>query len=63
MCYNHASFSLLEAAMAEHKGESWLELCELAAQEQDPKKLISLLQEIDQLLAAEDQCRKERGVA
>jgi hypothetical protein len=48
--------------MAEHKNESWLELCELAAQEQDPNKLIVLLQEIDQLLAAEDQCRKERAV-
>jgi hypothetical protein len=30
--------------------ERWQELCELAAQEQDPQKLIDLIKEIDRLL-------------
>ena len=30
--------------------ERWQELCELAAQEQDPQKLIDLMQEIERLL-------------
>jgi hypothetical protein len=30
--------------------ERWKELCELAAKEQDPKKLIELMKEIDNLL-------------
>jgi hypothetical protein len=38
------------------KNESWMELCELAAQEKDPKKLMALIGEIDRLLEAEHQC-------
>jgi len=30
--------------------ERWQELCELAAQEQDPQKLIDLMKEIERLL-------------
>ena len=30
--------------------ERWEELCELAAKEQDPKKLMDLMQEINRLL-------------
>jgi hypothetical protein len=41
--------------MAEHNKESWLELCELASREQDPKKLMALIAEIDRLLAAKDE--------
>jgi hypothetical protein len=37
------------------KRESWMELCELAAQEKDPKKLMALIGEIDRLLEAKDQ--------
>jgi len=33
-----------------------MELCELAAQEKDPKKLIALIGEIDRLLEAKRQC-------
>jgi hypothetical protein len=33
--------------------ESWLELCELAAKEQDPDKLLSLTREINRLLEEE----------
>jgi hypothetical protein len=37
------------------KKEEWLELCEQAANEQDPKKLMALIAEIDRLLAAKQQ--------
>ena len=37
------------------KNESWMELCELAAQEKDPKKLIALIGEIDRLLESKEQ--------
>lgn len=30
--------------------ERWLELCEQASKEQDPKKLMELVEEIDRLL-------------
>jgi len=33
-----------------------MELCELAAQEKDPKKLMALIGEIDRLLEAKHQC-------
>ena len=39
--------------------ERWLELAELAANEQDPKKLMALISEINQLLA-EKQARLDR---
>jgi hypothetical protein len=35
--------------------ESWMELCELAAQEKDPTKLMALIGEIDRLLEAKQQ--------
>ena len=38
------------------KKESWMELCELAAQETDPKKFMALIAEIDRLLEAKHQC-------
>ena len=38
------------------KKESWMELCELAAQEKDSKKLMALIGEIDRLLEAKQQC-------
>jgi hypothetical protein len=37
------------------KRESWMELCELAAQEKDPTKLIALIAEIDRLLESKEQ--------
>jgi hypothetical protein len=37
------------------KNESWMELCELAAQEKDPTKLVALIGEIDRLLEAKQQ--------
>jgi hypothetical protein len=30
--------------------EKWMEVCELAVSEQDPKKLMALIKEIDRLL-------------
>jgi hypothetical protein len=38
------------------KKESWMELCELAAQETDPKKFMALIAETDRLLEAKHQC-------
>jgi hypothetical protein len=37
------------------KKESWMELCELAAQEKDPTKLMALIGEIERLLEAKEQ--------
>ena len=36
--------------MQGEKKERWMELCQLAAVEQDPKKLIELVQQINELL-------------
>jgi hypothetical protein len=36
------------------KKERWMELCALAAEEQDPKKLMELVAEINQLLEAKE---------
>jgi hypothetical protein len=41
--------------MVRDKKESWTELCELAAQEQDPTKLMALIGEIDRLLQSKEQ--------
>jgi hypothetical protein len=41
--------------------EKWMELCALAAVEQDPKKLLALTQEIARLL--EEKNRRLRPVA
>jgi|GEM_PF-6635289 len=43
----------------QNKRERWMELAALAADEQDPQKLIALIQEIDQLLA-EKQARIQK---
>jgi hypothetical protein len=37
------------------KKEEWLQLCEQAANEQDPAKLMKLIAEIDRLLAEKEQ--------
>jgi hypothetical protein len=37
------------------KKDSWMELCELAAQEKDPAKLMILMKEIDRLLEPKHQ--------
>jgi hypothetical protein len=48
----------LRAALHEkvHSGETWMALCERAAVEQDPKKLLELVSEINRLCDA----RKKR---
>ena len=35
--------------------EKWMELCELASTEQDPEKLLALVQEINRLLEAKQE--------
>jgi hypothetical protein len=37
------------------KKESWMELCELAAQEEDPTKLMALIVELERLLETKEQ--------
>jgi hypothetical protein len=40
--------------MKGEKKERWMELCEQAADEQDPAKLMALIQEINDLLEAKE---------
>jgi len=48
--------SELRAALQEkvQSGETWIELCERAAVEQDPKKLLQLVSEINRLFEARE---------
>jgi hypothetical protein len=41
--------------------ERWLELCALAAEEQDPKKLMELIAEITALLEAKEKRLKDKA--
>jgi hypothetical protein len=41
--------------------EKWMEYCELAAKEQDPKKLIALIAEISRLLAQRADAMREES--
>jgi hypothetical protein len=41
--------------MEDKAKERWMELCELAAQERDPAKLLALTEEIDRLLEEKQQ--------
>ena len=43
--------------------EKWIELCALAAKEQDSKKLMALIQQITSLLDAKQRVVDERRVA
>jgi hypothetical protein len=43
--------------------ERWLEFCELAAKEQDPKKLLLLVEEINRLLEEKEQRFKKNRQA
>jgi hypothetical protein len=46
--------------MQGEKGERWRNLCEQAASEQDPQKLMELAHEMDRLLEAKEQRLKEQ---
>ena len=41
--------------MREERTERWIRLCELAATEQDPKRLLTLVREINRLLEENEQ--------
>ena len=43
--------------------ERWMELCELAANEQDSQKLLELVKEINRLLEEKEQRLKARSAA
>lgn len=40
--------------------ERWMELCELAAKEQDPRELLVLVEEINRLLEEKEQRLQEK---
>lgn len=42
-----------------HKNEDWFRLCQLAAVEQDPEKLLTLCQTISRLLEEKEKVLKE----
>ncbi len=46
--------------MDDHDGESWKRLCEQAATEQDPDKLMDLINEIDRMLVEKVNSLKAR---
>jgi len=48
-------------SMQGEKKERWMNLCEKAAQEQDPEKLMSLVQEITRLLDEKQERLKKAG--
>ena len=50
-------FAFDQTAMKNH--EKWMELCALAAKEQDPSKLLTLTQEITRLIDEKEQRVKE----
>jgi hypothetical protein len=49
----------LEGAMFGDEKERWMELCELAAKEQDPAKLMALVAEINRILESKEQRLKQ----
>jgi hypothetical protein len=49
----------LEAAMFGDEKERWMDLCELAAKEQDPAKLMALVAEINRILESKEQRLKQ----
>ena len=51
----------LEGRMIAKQKEKWMEYCELAAKEQDPKKLIALIAEISRLLAQRADAMREES--
>jgi len=53
------SSSFVGCCMAYEKRERWIELCKQAETEQDPKKLMELVTEINRLLQDEENRRAE----
>jgi hypothetical protein len=54
------SYEGIRLYVLKHK-ERWLELCALAAEEQDPKQLMELIKEITALLEAKE--KRLKGIA
>jgi hypothetical protein len=52
----------IDAAMIDKDKESWLKLCEQAANEQNPEKLMHLVAEITRLLEEKEQRLKVTAV-
>jgi hypothetical protein len=45
------------------KKESWMELCELAAQEEDSTKLMALIAELERLLESKEQAVRKPPIS
>lgn len=43
----------------DNKGEDWQKLCEEAAEERDPARLMELVEQIDKILAAKERPRPQ----
>ena len=57
----HAMKGKTEAhAMKGKTKEYWTQLCELAASEQDPDKLLDLVKEINRMLEEKENCLQQR---
>jgi hypothetical protein len=56
-------FPSQEAAMQGETRERWLDLCILAAEEQDPVKMLALITEINDLLEAKEERLKQKRAA
>jgi hypothetical protein len=57
-----ARFSQIGGPMKGHTKEHWMELCEQAATEQDPERLLQLINEINRMLDQKQE-RLKRGSA
>jgi hypothetical protein len=53
--------SAQEGTMVSNPNEKWMEYCELAAKEQNPKKLIALMAEIGRLLRERADAAREES--
>src|SRR5215831_1394439 len=60
--FTFAEFLCRLVVMHEQSKERWMELCEQASKEQDPAKLLSLVEEINRLLEQRDLKIKTRDL-
>jgi hypothetical protein len=54
LCDKTITYPLVKGVCLENR-EKWMELCEQASTEQDPEKLLALVQEINRLLEAKQE--------
>ena len=59
LCDKTITYPLVKGVCLENR-EKWVELCEQASTEQDPEKLLALVQEINRLLEAKQERLSKR---